>query len=125
VVLVILGLLGGLVGPQVLGYVGTSKSKAARLQVEQLQAALDLYRLDTRGYPTTEQGLAVLVKAPAGVQGWSGPYLAKNEVPADPWGKPYQYRSPGRHGKFDLYSLGADEREGGDGEAQDITNYER
>lgn len=123
VVLVILGLLGGLVGPQVLGYVGSSKTKAARLQIEQLSAALDLYRLDTRGYPSGDQGLTALVRAPAGAPGWNGPYLAKGEVPADPWGKPYQYRAPGRHGKFDLFTLGADEREGGDGEAQDVANW--
>jgi len=120
VVLVILGLLAGMVGPQVLGYVGSSKSKAARVQLEQIAAALDLYRLDVGRYPTTQQGLKALAEAPAGVKGWSGPYLAKGGVPADPWGNPYAYKAPGRGRPFDVTSLGRDGREGGDGEDADI-----
>ncbi|HYH17483.1 MAG TPA: type II secretion system major pseudopilin GspG [Azospirillum sp.] len=120
VVLVILGLLAGMVGPQVLGYVGSSKSKAARVQIEQIAAALDLYRLDVGRYPTSQQGLKALVEAPGGVKGWSGPYLAKGGVPADPWGNPYTYKAPGRARPFDITSLGRDGREGGDGEDADI-----
>jgi general secretion pathway protein G len=123
VVMVILGLLGGLVGPQVLSYLGSSRTKTAHLQIEQLTSALDLYRLDLGGYPTTDQGLQALVAAPPGVSGWHGPYLGKGAVPPDPWGNAYHYRLPGQHGEFDLYSLGADNKDGGEGEAQDVTNW--
>jgi general secretion pathway protein G len=123
VVLVILGLLAGLVGPAVLRYLGGSRQDAARLQAEQLGAALDLYRLDIGRYPTTEQGLNALVEAPSGVRNWSGPYLAKGEVPADPWGNAFGYRTPGKQAGYDLWSLGADGREGGDGEDADVKNW--
>ena len=123
VVLVILGLLAGLVGPRVLSYLGSSRTKTAHLQIEQLAAALDLYRLDTGTYPSTEQGLRALVAPPPGDTGWHGPYLKKGDVPVDPWGHPYHYRQPGQHGEYDLYSLGSDNQEGGEGEAQDVTNW--
>ena len=123
VVLVILGLLAGLVGPKVLGYLGGSRTKTARLQIEQLSSALDLYKLDNGTYPDSNQGLAALVKAPPGATNWHGPYLAKAIVPDDPWGHPYHYRRPGQHGEYDLYSLGSDDKEGGEGEAQDVTNW--
>jgi len=123
VVLVILGLLAGLIGPQVLSYLGGAKTKTAHLQIEQLSAALDLYRLDNQGYPSTEQGLKSLVQAPAGSNSWHGPYVAKGEIPLDPWGNPYFYRQPGQHGTYDLYSLGSDGREGGEGEAEDVKNW--
>jgi general secretion pathway protein G len=123
VVLVILGLLAGLVGPQVLRYLGGSRQDTARLQVEQLSAALDLYRLDVGRYPAAEQGLKSLVEAPPGVRNWSGPYLGKGTVPPDPWGNPYGYRAPGRKAAFDLWSFGADNREGGEGEDADITSW--
>lgn len=123
VVLVILGLLAGLVGPQVLSYVGGSKTKSAKLQIEQLTSALDLYRLDVGRYPTTAQGLKALVETPAGTSGWNGPYLAKGgAVPADPWNNPFAYRAPGQGKPFDLISLGRDGREGGMGEDEDIRN---
>ena len=125
VVLVILGLLAGLVGPQVLRYLGGSRQGAARLQIQQLATALDLYRLDVRRYPTSEQGLRALVEKPADGAGWNGPYLTKGSVPADPWGHPYQYRAPGKHGAYDLWSLGADNREGGEGEDHDVASWER
>jgi general secretion pathway protein G len=123
VVLVILGLLAGLVGPKVLSYLGGSRTKTAKLQIEQLSAALDLYKLDIGTYPDSNQGLGALVAAPAGAANWHGPYLAKQALPNDPWGHPYHYRSPGQHGDYDLYSLGSDNQEGGEGEAQDVTNW--
>jgi general secretion pathway protein G len=123
VVLVILGLLAGLVGPRILGYLGGSRSKTAMLQIEQLSAALDLYKLDNGSYPSSNQGLAALVTAPSDADRWHGPYLAKTTLPQDPWGHAYRYRCPGLHGEFDLYSLGKDDQEGGDGEAQDVTNW--
>ena len=124
VVLVILGLLAGLVGPQVMKYVGSSKSKTARLQIEDLGASLDMYRLEVGRYPSTEEGLESLVTQPQGVQYWNGPYLKKSIVPKDPWGNAYQFKSPGEHGPYDIYSLGADSALGGEGENQDILGWE-
>jgi len=123
VVLVILGLLAGLVGPQVLRYLGGAKSDTARLQIEELGAGLDLYHLETGRYPTTEEGLGALVEQPVGVNNWNGPYLKKKTVPRDPWGNEYYYRSPGEHGMYDLYSLGQDNMEAGEGEAADIVSW--
>ncbi|MDS4027756.1 MAG: type II secretion system major pseudopilin GspG [Candidatus Contendobacter sp.] len=123
VVLVILGLLAGLVGPQVMKYLGGANTKAAKLQIEDFSTALDAFRLDMGRYPTSAEGLAALVVQPSGATRWNGPYLRKNVIPKDPWGNEYQYRSPGQHGAFDLYSLGADNAEGGDGENQDVVSW--
>lgn len=123
VVLVILSLLAGLVGPQVMKHVGASKTKTAHVQIEELATALDVYRLETGAYPTTAQGLALLVEKPAGLEGWSGPYLRKPVLPKDPWGREYRYRSPGEHGPYDLYTLGADDAEGGEGENVDVASW--
>lgn len=124
VVLAILGLLAGLVGPQVMKFLGSSKSQTARIQIADLGATLDLYRLEVGRYPTTEEGLRALVENPGNVSNWSGPYLRRGELPKDPWGNEYQYRYPGQHGSFDIWSYGADGREGGDGENADITSWE-
>lgn len=120
VVLVILGLLAGLVGPQILGYLGGSRQKAADLQMQQFKAALDLYRLDIGRYPTTEEGLKALVEKPAGLERWAGPYLRETALPVDPWGQAYAYRAPGQTGAFQIVSLGADGKPGGEGDAADI-----
>lgn len=122
VVLVILGLLVGIVAPRFFGQVGKSEVKVATAQIRALEDALDQYRLDVGRYPTTEQGLAALNTQPTGVTRWQGPYL-KKAVPNDPWGNPYQYRSPGEHGEVDLSSLGKDGQPGGTGEASDIANW--
>ncbi|MDP5293436.1 type II secretion system major pseudopilin GspG [Oceanimonas sp. CHS3-5] len=124
VVLVILGLLASLAGPQVLRQLGGSKTKTAALQIKELSTALDLYRLEVGRHPTTSEGLEALISAPAGAKGWNGPYLNKKSVPKDPWGNDYQYRSPGQHGEFDLMSLGSDNQQGGSGEAQDVVSWE-
>jgi general secretion pathway protein G len=124
VVLAILGLLVGLVGPRVMKTLGTSKTKTARIQIEELSGALDIYRLELGRYPTTSEGLQALVEKPGDMENWSGPYLKKNYVPKDPWGFEFEYQSPGEHGSFDIWSLGADNREGGDGEDQDIRGWE-
>jgi len=124
VVVIILGLLVGLVGPRLLGRVGQSKTAAARAQIELLGAALDQYKLDLGSYPTTAQSLEALVKSP-NVNNWAGPYLKKNYVPKDPWGNPYQYSCcPGEHGDYDLWTDGADNAPGGDGENADVTSWE-
>lgn len=124
VVLVILGLLAGLVGPQVMRYLGESKTGAAQLQIEDLSAALDLYRIDVGSYPNSQQGLSALVREPQGARNWNGPYLRRREVPLDPWGNPYHYRFPGEHGTFDLWTYGADGRPGGEGENRMVTNWD-
>jgi general secretion pathway protein G len=122
VVMVIIGLLAGYVGPKFFAHIGKAEVKTARAQLDSLEKALDAYRLDTGNYPTTEQGLAALVQAPAEVPQWKSPYLKKG-VPNDPWTHPYQYKSPGEHGEFDLLSLGKDGQPGGTGEAEDIVNW--
>ncbi len=119
---VILGLLAVYVGPRFLAQIGKSEVKTAMAQIDALGTALDQYRLDTGHYPSTEQGLGALWVKPSDEPRWWGPYLRKN-VPKDPWGREYQYKSPGEHGDYDLFSLGKDGREGGDGEDQDITNW--
>ena len=124
VVLAILGLLAGLVGPQVMKFLGSSKTKTAKLQIEDLSGALDLYRLEVGRYPTTTEGLSALVEQPGGAPNWNGPYLKKAQMPKDPWGFEYQYRAPGQHGSFDIWALGADNRDGGEGENQDIVSWE-
>ena len=123
VVLVILGLLAGLVGPQVLRYTGSAKSDTAKLQIEELGAGLDLFHLEVGRYPTTDEGLKALVEQPAGVSTWRGPYLKKKTIPADPWGNDYHYRSPGEQNVYDLYSLGNDNMEGGDGNDADVVSW--
>ncbi len=123
VVLVIIGLLVGFVAPRYFSQVGKSEVKVARAQIKALEDALDQYRLDVGHYPTGEQGIAALDVRPAGESRWQGPYLKKN-VPNDPWGNPYQYKSPGEHGEFDLFSLGKDGQPGGSAEAADITNWQ-
>jgi general secretion pathway protein G len=119
VVIVIIGLLAGYVAPRYFSQVGKSEIQVARAQIESLEKALDQYRLDTRHYPTAEQGLDALVSKPANEAGWSGPYL-KKAVPNDPWGRQYVYRVPGQKSEFDLFSLGRDGKPGGSGEDADI-----
>jgi general secretion pathway protein G len=113
VVLAIIGLIMGLVGPRVLSYLSDSKVKAARIQIEGFAAALDLYYLDNGRYPASNDGLTALVRKPDAAASWNGPYLKGNVVPNDPWGRSYTYVSPGQHGAFDITSLGAEGQEGG------------
>jgi len=112
VVLAIIGLIVGLVGPRVLGYLSDSKVKTARIQIDSLSAALDLYYLDNGRYPTTGETIGALVQKPGSASAWNGPYLKGGTLPKDPWGNPYVYRAPGQHGQYDLYSLGPDGHEG-------------
>jgi general secretion pathway protein G len=119
VVIVIIGLLAGYVAPRYFAQVGKSEIQVAKAQIESLEKALDQFRLDTRRYPTAEEGLEVLVSRPADVQGWSGPYL-KKAVPSDPWGRPYVYRVPGEKYEFQVVSLGRDGKPGGNGDDADI-----
>ena len=123
VVISIIGLIMALVGPRVLNFLGELKVKAAKIQIESLTSALDIYALDTGQYPSNSEGLEALMQRPGSVTSWGGPYLKGNVVPKDPWGKPYLYRSPGQHGAYDILSYGADGQEGGTGAAADITNW--
>ena len=123
VVLVILGMLALIAVPQVMNYLDSAKVDAARVQIERIGGVLDLYRLDTGSYPSSEHGLDALVDKPAGAERWNGPYLKNRESLIDPWGNPYEYRFPGDHGAYDLYSLGADGQEGGDDDAKDLTSW--
>jgi len=122
VVVIILGLLAALVGPRFFGRVGQAKQAAAKVQIESLGTALDQFKLDTGRYPTTQEGLQALDANPGNLAGWEGPYL-KKDVPPDPWGHPYEYKSPGDHGEYDLWSNGADSSPGGEGEAVDVTSW--
>ena len=122
IVVIIIGLLAALVGPKLFGKLTMAKQKSAQAQIELFGSALDAFRLDTGRYPTTEEGLKVLREKPSGVEKWAGPYLPK-EIPSDPWGKPYLYKSPGEHGEYDLASLGLDGVEGGEGENQDVVSW--
>jgi general secretion pathway protein G len=124
VMLSILALLAALVGPRVLGYIGSSKVKTAKIQIESISAALQLYRIDMGRYPTSSEGLRALIERSANATSWNGPYLAKRGLPRDPWGNEYQYRSPGQNGDFDIISLGADNQPGGTGENADITSWQ-
>ena len=122
VVLVILGLLAGYVGPRYFSQIGKSESKVAKTQIVAFEKALDQYRIDTGRYPPTEAGLAALVTKPSSEPKWSGPYLRKG-VPLDPWGRAYGYKSPGERGEFDIVSLGKDGKPGGKGDDEDITSW--
>jgi general secretion pathway protein G len=123
VVLGIIAMLAGVVGPQVMKHLGESKTKAAKVQLEDLAATLDMYKLDLGVYPTTNEGLVALIEAPANAKRWNGPYLRKQKIPLDPWLQEYHYVSPGQHGKYDLFTYGADAKEGGEGEDQDIVSW--
>jgi len=121
VVLAILALIASFAGPQVFKWLGDSKSKAAQVQIESLGSGIDLYKLEVGNYPPS---LEALVRSPAGVARWNGPYLRKKVIPSDPWGNSFVYRMPGEHGPYDLYSLGADNIEGGEGEDRDVVSWE-
>ncbi|PTQ90504.1 type II secretion system major pseudopilin GspG [Agitococcus lubricus] len=123
VVLVIIGLLAGIIGPSLFKNVGKSEVTTAKAQIESLSKAIDTYRLDTGKFPSTQEGLQVLTTRPNNVANWNGPYL-KKAAPLDPWGMPYQYKSPGEHNPdYDLYSLGADKTLGGEQQNSDLGNW--
>lgn len=128
VVIIVLGLLAGLVGPRILGRVSEARSATARTQIELIGVALDNYNLDNGRYPTTEQGLQALRESPTREpvpRNWRGPYL-RRDVPADPWDKPYEYRSPGEANpdSYDLFTYGSDGVPGGEGEAADVRSWD-
>jgi general secretion pathway protein G len=124
VVLAIMGLLAAIVGPQVLKYLGQGRSQTAKVQIQNIDAALQLYRLDVGRYPNQQEGLSALVTAPPTAATWNGPYLQKQAALTDPWGQPYGYRMPGTKGEVDVFSLGSDSAEGGEGDAKDVGNWQ-
>lgn len=121
VVLAILGLIATFAAPQVLKWLSGAKSDSARIQIEAVSSAIDLYRLEVGSYPPD---LEALVTQPSGADRWDGPYLKKRTLPKDPWGRDYIYRNPGEYGPYDLYTLGADGQEGGSGEDADIVSWQ-
>ncbi|MDH3473804.1 MAG: type II secretion system major pseudopilin GspG [Rhodospirillales bacterium] len=124
VVLAILSLIATVVTTQVIGHLGEAEVKAARLQVEKLSGVLDLYRIETGDYPPESYGLEALLERPPEAERWSGPYVKKADELKDPWGRRFEYRYPGEHGTFDLYSLGKDGQEGGEDTNRDILSWE-
>ncbi len=120
VVITILVVLTVAVGTVALRYLGRSKADAALLQINQIEAGLDLYKLDVGRYPTSQEGLGVLIEAPAGVDRWRGPYVGKAAAIVDPWGAEFLYEFPGRELDYDLYSFGADGVAGGEDDAADV-----
>jgi len=121
VVITIIGLIMGLIGPRVLNYLNESKVKAARIQLQSFSGALDLFYLDAGRFPSTSEGLAALVQRTPGVSAWNGPYLKGGSLPNDPWNHAYVYRSPGERGAYEIISYGSDGQEGGSGIAADIS----
>jgi general secretion pathway protein G len=121
VVISIIGLIMGLIGPRVLNYLSESKVKTARIQLQSFASGLDLFYLDAGRFPSTSEGLGALMQRTAGVTAWNGPYLKGNSLPNDPWNHPYIYRAPGDRAPYEIMSYGSDGQEGGTGLAADIT----
>jgi general secretion pathway protein G len=122
VVLVLIGIVLGIVGGNFIGRGEKAKGDAAKIEIGQISQALDLFKLEVGRYPTTSEGLQALIAAPAGTTNWNGPYWKKSTLPKDPWGNEYKYAAPGQSGPYDITSLGADGKEGGEGPNKDITN---
>jgi general secretion pathway protein G len=122
VVLGILALLATVAAPQVLRYLGTARTETARAQVAAISTAVELFALDNGGVPPPQIGLTALMQPPAGAPRWRGPYLKKADGLVDPWGRPYQYRAPGRNAPFEVFTLGRDNAPGGTGEDTDVSN---
>ena len=124
VVLVLIGIVMGIVGGNYLGQGEKAKQKAAKIEIEQIGQTLDMFKLEVGRYPTTQEGLQALITAPTGVTNWNGPYWKKSTLPKDPWTNEYKYASPGQHGAYDVWSYGADGKEGGEGTDKDITSWQ-
>jgi general secretion pathway protein G len=122
-VLVILALLATVAAPQVIRYLGRARVDAAKIHIQGLTNAIELYHLDVGRFPSDQEGLLALVERPSGIERWNGPYVRKREQLMDPWNRAYRYRFPGQHGDFDLFTLGADDAEGGAGENLDVKSW--
>ncbi|MDB9999134.1 type II secretion system major pseudopilin GspG [Porticoccaceae bacterium] len=124
IVLLILGMLASIAAPQAVKYLGRAKTDTAQLQIEALSMNLDFYKIDVGEYPAEQSGLKALLEKPEGANNWLGPYVKKASSLIDPWGRAYDYKHPGEHGDFDLISLGADKKPGGEGDDKDVSNSE-
>ena len=122
VVLVLIGIVLGIVGGNFIGKGEKAKADAAKIEIGQIGQTLDLYKLEIGRYPTTQEGLQALISAPAGVNNWNGPYWKRSTLPRDPWGNEYKYASPAQNAPYEIISLGADGKEGGDGPNKDISS---
>jgi general secretion pathway protein G len=125
VVITIIGLVMGLVGPRVLSYLSDSKVKTARIQIKEFSSAIDLFYLDNGRYPTSSEGLAALAQKPDEATSWNGPYLSSGSVPKDPWGRPYIYKFPGQHGTYDIVSQGPEGRDDGSSSDAGVTSWQQ
>jgi general secretion pathway protein G len=125
VVLVLIGIVMGILGGNFIGKGEKAKADAAKIEINQIGQTLDLYKLEIGRYPTTQEGLQALITAPAGVANWNGPYWKKQSVPKDPWGNEYKYVSPGSNAPYEIISLGADGKEGGEGANKDISSAQQ
>ena len=125
VVLVLIGVVLGIVGGNFIGKGEKAKADAAKIEISQIAQTLDLYKLEIGRYPTTQEGLQALISAPAGVTNWNGPYWKRSTVPKDPWGNEYKYSSPGQSTPYEIISLGADGKEGGDGPNKDLSSIQQ
>jgi len=125
VVLVLIGVVLGIVGGNFIGKGEKAKADAAKIEIGQISQTLDLYKLEIGRYPTTQEGLQALISAPAGVTNWNGPYWKKSTVPKDPWGNEYKYASPAQNAPYEISSLGADGKEGGEGPNKDISSSQQ
>ncbi len=123
VVLLILALLASIAAPQVMKHLSKAKSETAKIQVDALTAAVNYFQIDTGRLPSNQEGLKVLIERPANEPKWDGPYVQKQDSLIDPWGNPYLYLHPGKHRDIDIYTLGSDGKEGGEGDARDIGNW--
>lgn len=123
VALSIIVLIAGVAVPQVMRYQDRAKSDTTRVEIDNIGTTLEMYRLDVGRYPSAEEGLAALVARPGETPGWAGPYLKRRDMLLDPWGREYRYRSPGEHGEYDLFSLGGDNAEGGEGAGRDVASW--
>ena len=121
IVLSIIALIAAVVGPRVIGYLGTAKSETAELQINNLASAVQLFYVDTGRYPSEAEGLSVLMTRPAGDADWNGPYMPTGEALVDPWGRDYLYEPPGDDGSFTIRTLGRDGAQGGSGEDSDLS----
>lgn len=127
IVMVIIAMLAALVGPRLMGALSGSKVKATKIQIETLSNAVDTFHIDTGRYPTQQEGLTALLENPPAtpIPNWNGPYLRKNKIPTDEWGKPFFYANPSTHRmSFDIYSYGADGKPGGGGDDTDIGSWD-
>ena len=123
VVLLILAMLATIAAPQVMKHLSKAKSETAKIQVDALAASVNYFQLDNGHYPSSDEGLRALIERPGNEPKWDGPYVQKKDSLIDPWGRPYLYKQPGQHRDFDIYTLGSDGKEGGEGDARDIGNW--